>query len=224
MTMAQLPLNLGLGFREAFGREDFLVTKSNLAAVSWLDKWPNWSGHCLIVYGDEGCGKTHLAHVFMDKTGSKTPLVDAKDLQEAAIPDLVALSGSVALENAGSGINEAALLHLYNFIKDNNGFLFITAKNPPALWDLKLPDLSSRIAASAAVEISLPDDDLMKALIIKMLSDRQMTISPEALEFMIRNIERSFGEARRIVARADSLALAERKGITIPILRKVLGK
>ncbi len=224
MSTGQLPLNLGLGFRTAFGREDFLVTESNQAAVNWLDKWPDWSGHSLIVYGDEGCGKTHLAHVFVDKAGRKTPLIEAASLQSEDVPALVSFTGSVALENAGKGINETALLHLYNFIKDNNGFLFITAEKAPLLWDLKLPDLRSRITASAAVGIDIPDDNLMKALIVKMFSDRQMTISSEALEFMIKNMERSFSEARRIVAKADSLSLAEHKGITIPVLRKVLGK
>ncbi len=224
MTTSQFSLDLGIGFREAFTREDFLVTSSNEVAVKWIDALPDWPCHCLIVYGTDGCGKTHLAHIFKDKIGFNTPIISASSLQEENIPKLVSLSGSVAIEEVDIGVSEDNLLHLYNFTRENKGFLFITSRKNPLQWGIKLADLRSRIAGSLIVEISFPDDDFLKALIVKMILDRHLTISEEALEFMIKNIERSFKEVRRVVIEADKLSLSEHKGITIPILRKVLGK
>ena len=222
MTAFQIPLNFSLP--NAFGREDFLVTKCNFEAATWLDRFPDWQTNSLIIYGEKGCGKTHLSHIFVEKVGkeAKTPIVDARTISTDIIPELVSKTGSVVIENIDENTDEEALLHLYNFIKENKGFLLLTSLKSPNFWNIKLADLSSRINSVPSIAIGLPDDILMRALLVKMFSDRQLEIKEDALEYLIKNMERSFGSAGRIVERADKLSLAKKRGISIPILKEVM--
>jgi hypothetical protein len=95
VTGAQLALDLG--HRPAFGRDDFLVSTANHAAVEWIDLFPNWPSHALAIVGSAGSGKTHLAHVFAARTGAEVwPFAR---LQGADIGALVAQRTAFVLEH-----------------------------------------------------------------------------------------------------------------------------
>lgn len=221
--MSQLILDLG--HRPALAREDFLVAASNEVAVAWVDRWPDWPQPLLTVYGAAGCGKTHLAEVWRRASGAKALMAD--DLLgpspigpprrgEALLFDGLDLALRVA-----SALEEP-LLHLYNRLRDAGGTLLATAEGPPAQWGVGLADLRSRLAAGPAVELGAPDDRLMQAVLFKLFADRQLSVTQEALDYLVKRMERSFAEARRLVDLADRAALAARRSITIPLLRDVL--
>ena len=147
--MAQLAFDLG--HRPAFGREDFLVADGSREAVEWIDRWPNWPGHALALYGPTGCGKTHLAHVFALR--SHASLVAANTLQENAVAKLAEDNAALVVED-GEGVRDArALLHLFNMMKERGGFLLLTGREPPARWGFTLADLTSRLATVPGIEI-----------------------------------------------------------------------
>jgi len=219
---AQLPLDFD--HRPALSGEDFLVAPGNAGAVAWLDRWPDWPGPLLAIHGPAGCGKTHLAQVFMAASGARAIGADA--LGGGAEPlHLLAGARACVLEDAEAflgGDLEEALLHLYNTVQETGRHMVLTARRPPARWPVRLADLRSRLKAAAAVGIGPPDDPLITAVIVKLFADRQLRVDADVVSFMLTRMERSFETARTLVAAVDRAALAERRNITVPLVRGVM--
>ena len=217
MSKAQTQLALDLGQREAFGQEDFLVAPCNEEVVAWLDRWPKWPGHGLIIHGPAGCGKTHLAHVFQAISDAR--VVHAGDIAQV---DIYASPTHVVVEDVESRVNERALLHLYNSVVERGGSVLITSRTSPPPWRLELPDLQSRLNALGSGTVGLPDDTLLAAVLVKMLADRQLKVGEEVVIYLVRHMERSFQAARDIVGALDDASLAVRREITVPLARQML--
>jgi len=219
--MKQLPLNFET--RTALGREDFLVSAANEAAVAWIDRWPDWPGPFLLIMGPQRSGKTHLSHVWAEKSGATTLThEDLASLDINAMSEIA--SNPIVLEDLGSDMEEQKLFHLYNLVKEKGGFLLMTAQKPVSEWGLALPDLKSRMGAVQVVRIGEPDDALFGAVLLKLFSDRQLQVSPELLQYLITRLERSFEAANTIVEKVDRLSLAEKRDVTIPLVRSILDK
>jgi DnaA regulatory inactivator Hda len=211
-AMAQLVLDLG--HRPALGRESFLVAPSNQAAVAWLDRWPDWPAPALVVYGPPGCGKSHLLEAWRARSGASTErdpaLVGRSRIKALAIDDAEA-------------VFEHDLFHLYNIIAEHQGHLLLTARQPPVLWKTRLADLRSRLLAAPSVAIGAPDDALLGAVMVKLFADRQVQVAEDVILWLLRRVERSFAGARDAVARLDAAALAQKRAVTVPLAREVLG-
>ena len=218
-------LALEFPHRPAHGREDFLISPNNEEAVAWVDRWPDWPAPALTVYGPAGCGKTHLAQVWRARSGAEVldaagiAAGDARPLPEGAASCIVDVKLGAAAPN---GIDEAALLHLYNLVAEAGGHMLITSREAPARWNLALPDLASRLIAIPAVEIGPPDDALIGAVLVKLFHDRQLRVGEDVITFLLARMERSFAAVRAIVAALDRSALAAHRNITVPLARDVL--
>ncbi len=216
----QLPL--ALDQRPALGREALAVGACNAEAVAWIDAWPAWPAPAVVVHGPAGGGKTHLVHAFAEKSGAA--VMTGARLAEADAPALAA-AGAVAVDDAdgvAGTAGEQPLLHLYNLMNEQGGALFLTARTPVRDWPLRLPDLASRLRAAPTAAITLPDDALFAAVLQKLFADRQLDPGEAVINYLLTHMERSFAAARNLVAAADRRALAERKGITVPLVRGVL--
>jgi chromosomal replication initiation ATPase DnaA len=216
--MAQLPLDFP--HRPALGREDFLVAPANTEAVAWLDRWPQWPGPALVLAGAAGSGKTHLAHVFAERSGALmlTPAL----LEATPLPDLIGAARAAVVE-AAEAAHEETLLHLYNMLAERRGHLLLLARDAPARWGIALADLRSRLLAAPVAWLAPPDDALLAAVLVKLFADRQIQVAAEVVEFLVPRIERSFAGAARAVAALDRAALAAKRRITVPLARDVLG-
>lgn len=216
-------LAFDLEHRPALGEEDFLVAPCNAEAVNWIDRFPDWPTHTLIISGQPGAGKTHLSRVFMAKTDAVEMLCSS--LRENAVPVLPE-AAAVVIENAdtlaGNAIAEEALFHLYNQARASGSALLLTAGAPASRWPIKLADLSSRLRTAPSVEISGPDDTLLAAILVKLFADRQITIDHAVLDYVVPRIERSFAALQTFVAAADKKALEDKRRITVPLARAVL--
>lgn len=218
---------LDLPVRSLTGRSDFFMASENGQAVALIDSVPNGFNGAVLV-GEKGCGKTHLAHLFaetvLQKTGQKTAILQAADLDVSALTDFLAESPFAVLENADSSVDEQELFHLLNTVKSLNGFVLITSHCSPSVWHLSLPDLITRLKALPCVEIKPPGELLMQAVLIKQFSDRQLKVAPEVIAYIVKNMERSFSAASFIVKRADELSLEKKNAVTIPLIRQVLSE
>lgn len=219
MTARQLVLNLE--HRAALGRDDFLVSPANRDAVTWIDAWPEWPGYALALYGETGCGKSHLGHVWRRRSGA--PALALESLGPEMLPDL-AIGTGLALEVGSLIPDQRLLLHLMNLMRAERTSLLLLAREAPARWDIGLPDLASRLAAVPAVRMNAPDDALFEAILVKLFADRQVRPEPAALAFLSRRLERSFAAAARAVERLDQMALAEQRGVTLGLARRLLAE
>ena len=217
MTPArQLPL--ALPHRPALGRADFLVAPCNSAAVAWIDGWPNWPGPCLILTGPPGSGKSHLAAVWRARSGAVMLDAAALDAPDRALGD----ARSAILEDASAALPQEGFLHLFNLIRERGGHLLVTAIDAPSRWGLSLADLASRLQGSPVAAIGAPDEELLAAVLLKQLADRQLSPAPEAVTYLVQRMERSFAEAQALADALDRLSLAERRAVTVPLARQVL--
>ena len=210
-------LTFAFDHRPALSGEDFLVAPNNAEAVAWLDRWPDWPSPVLAIHGPPASGKTHLAQVFLARSGAT--LVAPQAVAECA-PDLLlgdapacVIDDAEALVTGGC---EEALLHLYNTVREAGRHLLLTSVQAPARWGAPLADLHSRLVAGAAVAIGPPDDALIAAVLVKLFADRQLKVEEDVIAYMMARMERSLEEARRLVALVDGAALAERRNITVP--------
>ena len=214
----QIPLDLS--HRPAYGRTDFLVAPSNESAVTWIDRWPEWPAPALIIYGPASCGKTHLAAVWKEQTGAG--FVDTNDLAAQSADKIAAIAEHLVLDHIdpwlGDRAAETVLFHLYNLMKEEKRTLLLTMRVPPQHISFAIADLASRLRAAPAAAIEPPDD----ALLVKLFADRQLQIGHDVLAYILPRMERSFAAAHDLVAAADRLAMAEKKGISIPLIRRVL--
>lgn len=217
-------MSFPLPVRPALGRDDFFVSDANAAAVALIEGWTDWPERKLVLAAPEGAGKTHLARVWAGLSGAR--VIEARDLTKADVPALIATP--VAVENceeiAGNPAGEQALFHLHNLARAEGQSLLLTAHRPPTFWPLTLPDLASRLQATPLVEIDLPDDALLLAVLTKLFQDRQIVPPPDLVPFLVRRIDRSFAAARAVVEQLDTAALAAQKPLTRPFARNVLDK
>lgn len=214
--MRQLALDLPL--RTALGREDFMISDCNAAAVAWIDRWPEWPAAGLVIYGPSGAGKTHLASVWRGASAARPA---PEDWRDAAPGDAVLLE-DVEERIAGGPKAEETLLHLYNRLREGGGSLLATAKSPPSHWRIGLPDLASRLRALSAIEIGPPDDALLSALVVKLFADRQLVVKQQIVSYLVTRVERSFAALQRSVDRIDRLALEDGRPIGLGLVRRAL--
>ena len=203
-----------LPLQQAFRRADFFTSPASAAGLAAVDGWRDWPGGKMLLVGPVGSGKTHLSHIWADAVGAV--LMAAPDLAQSDLPTLAA-RGAVCVEDgeavAGQPDAEAAFFHLHNMLLPA-GRLLITAKSPPRDWGLALPDLHSRLQAGALTRLEAPDDALLSAVLIKLFADRQITVPPNLIAYLVSRIERSIAAAREVVAALDARALAAGRPIT----------
>jgi chromosomal replication initiation ATPase DnaA len=207
-------LVLPLGTRSAFGREDFIVAPGNERAVAFIDSFKEWPAPAAALVGPPASGKSHLAAVWAQRVGAG--VIEAMALN-ANVPD-----GPLVVENVAAGVPEAPLFALL----ERGSPLLLTSQVPPADWPIKLklalPDLVSRSRALLAFDLWAPDDALLMGLAVKLFADRQVEVPESVVSHMIASLERSPGAIRDFVARADAVALAEKKPINLGLIKGLL--
>jgi chromosomal replication initiation ATPase DnaA len=212
----QLPLPLFPGPR--FAEVDFREAPSNADACAWLRRTADWPNRRLALWGDPGRGKTHLVHIWATRTGAALwhgPLL-------SGLPDLPV--AGIALDDADATADETALFHLLNAAGEARLPILLAGRAPPSRWPVQLPDLASRLRAITAVQIGPPEDTLLRALLARLLAERQLRPVPhEAVqEWLVRHLPRTTAALREAVSRLDAASLDQHRNITVPFAREVL--
>lgn len=216
--MMRHQLSLGLTLPVSYAREDFLVASGNAAALAWLDRWPDWPGQALVLFGNPGSGKTHLAQIWAMQAGAR---VVAPEEVQAQTVDALARQ-PLALDDADRVTDPVALFHLVNLVRERGHGLLLTGAVPPSRWPFGLPDLMSRLKAMPAQEIAAPDDALLAAVLVKLFADRQLSVGEDVVKYLGARMERSCHAARSWVAILDAASLAENRAVTVALVRKMM--
>lgn len=213
-------LTFDLPVRPALGRGDFMVAPANAAALAAIDR--DWPEGKLVLIGPRAAGKSHLALVWAAEHPAL--LLNGGDLEPAAVGQIAARAVVVddADAVAGHPAAELALFHLHNLVLAAGGRLLLTAATPPARWPIGLPDLASRLSATATATLQPPDDALLSALLVKLFADRQLQVPLALIPYLVARMDRSFAAAGLLVAALDAQALAERRAITRTLAAQVL--
>jgi chromosomal replication initiation ATPase DnaA len=204
-------LALSLNHAEKLSREDFLPGPPNEAALAMIDRWPDWPARALVIVGPEGSGKSHLAAIWAHDSGAR--VLSARALQTATLPEALA-TGALVLEDCREGrLDERALFHLLNLVREQNAFLLMTARTSPASWGMALPDLVSRLRALPVLPVRMPDDALLRAVMVKLFADRQLAVDESLVGYLLTRIGRSFAAVQSAVRTLDREALQRKRPV-----------
>ena len=204
-----------------FKDDDFYISKSNKHIFDLIEKWPNWSKNFLNISGESYSGKTHLVNIFLRRfKGIKfqANLFNDNNLRDIKIYQ------NIILENLDKNINEKLIYTLFNTVEQDNKYLIVTSKEPLVDIKFKLSDLKSRTKNFLLQKIERPDDDLLYALIIKNLSDRQISIEKNLINYIIKRIDRSYRKIFDFIYKIDEMSLKKKKSINLKIIKEVLGE
>jgi chromosomal replication initiation ATPase DnaA len=201
--------------------EDFYISKSNKHIFDLLNNWPRWEKNFLNIYGEKFSGKTHLANIFLKKF--KGVKFEANLLNNEKIKD-IKVHQNIILENLDKNIDEKLFYTLINIIDQDNKFLIVTSNKSIVDMKFELNDLKSRTKNFLLQSIEKPDDELIYALLIKNLSDRQISVQKNLIDYIIKRINRSYSKIFEFIYKIDEMSLLKKKSINLKIIKEVLGE
>ena len=204
-----------------FKNEDFYLSKSNKHVFDFLNMWPKWEKNFVNVSGEKLSGKTHLINIFLQK--NKGIKFDGKSLADDDLKK-IKIYENIIIENLSSDVNENLLYSLFNLVEQDNKFIIVTSIRPVVNIAFNLEDLKSRAKNFILLNIEKPDDKLIFAIILKNLSDRQITLDEKFIEYIIKRIERSYSKIYDFIYKIDQLSLKKKKSIDFKIIKEVLGE
>ena len=213
----QLLINFNL--KKDYDEQNFYVSSSNKYAFNIINGWPKWLKRTVNLYGEQYSGKSHLSKIFETKT-------TCLNIESINFTNEILLKfktkQALIVENFNFNIPEKLLYSLINIVEQENKYLLITSLKPINKFDFKLKDLNSRINNCLFVEIGVPDDELIYALIVKNFSDRQINIDKKIIEYIIKRINRSYKDIFLFIYKVDQLSLQKGKPINLSIIKKIL--
>ena len=202
-------------------KDDFVISRSNKHIFEFLDMWPKWEKNFINIIGEKLSGKTHLTNIFINK--NKGIKIKAKSLSNDHLKK-IKIYQNIILENLTSDVNEKLLYSLLNLIEQDNKYLIITSFNPIVDIDFKLNDLKSRTKSFILLNIEKPDDELIFAIILKNLSDRQILLDKKLINYIIKRIDRSYSKIHDFIYKIDQLSLKKKKSVDLNIIKDALGE
>jgi len=206
-------------FKTNYYEEDFYVSSNNFNAYKLVENCPNWVEKRLNIFGPKGCGKTHLANILTKKISSL--FVKAENLNEKLLPE-VKLKKCLIIDDYENNIEENLFYTILNQSYQLNQYIVINSVQPIKKIDVKLKDLKSRLDSFIDIGIDLPTDDLIRVILTKTFSDKQVKLEIKLLEYIIKNINRSYEEIFKFINQIDTFSLSSGKSININLIKKVL--
>jgi chromosomal replication initiation ATPase DnaA len=192
---------LALPHTESLTRDNFLEGAANAAGLALIDSWPEWPNRIMLLVGPEASGKSHLGAIWAEQSGARS--ISAHALTAAAVPGALTTGALVVEDLRSADSDEKALFHLMNLAREDQAYVLITAREPASMLRIELRDLRSRLRALPTVSLLPPDDWMLRALIVKFCSDRQLAVDETVVNYLATRIERSYAAVRNAVERLD---------------------
>jgi len=213
-------LILSFEYEQNFKNLDFYVSKSNAHVFNLIDNWSSQNEKFLNIIGEKFCGKSHLINIFLEK--NRGLRINSDELDNYFFKK-IKFYKNIILEDLTLRINEKLLYSLINIVEAENKHLIVTSNVSIVNLNFKLSDLKSRSKNFTLTSIEKPDDDLIFALVLKNLSDRQISINKKLIDYIIKRIDRSYSKISNFVYKIDQLSLKKKRSIDFRIIKEALG-
>lgn len=208
-------------FKTNYFEEDFYVSTNNFEAYKLIETWPKWSSRFINIFGPAGCGKTHLANIFYKKINSF--FINASNLNNDSL-SAIKSKECLIIDEFQNNIEEKLFYSVLNQTHLSNQYIIINSLKPIQTFEVKLNDLKSRFSSFVNIGIDLPTDELIKVIISKNFSDKQVKIDSNLLEYILKNIDRSYESIFNLIEKLDNFSLSTGKSININLIKKALTK
>ena len=209
-------------FKTEYYKQDFYVSSNNFSAYKLIESWPNWPSKWLNVFGESGSGKTHLTKILEKKIKNAKIFIE-KDINNNIIP-LLENFECIIIDDFKNNVDQKILYSLLNQSKQIEKYILINSLIPLKNFEFQTKDLRSRINSFLSMGINLPTDDLLKVIIMKSFSDKQVSLDSKLCDYIIKNVERSYEKIDKFLKDIDELSLSSGKSININLIKKVLNK
>tara|TARA_Y100000591_G_scaffold230402_1_gene201385 strand:- start:458 stop:1117 length:660 start_codon:yes stop_codon:yes gene_type:complete len=206
-------------YKKSYFKKDFYVSSNNFEAHRLIETWPKWPSKWINIFGPHGCGKTHLSKILNQKI--KSIIVEAEEIDNEVINSLSDYE-CLIIENYKDNIKEDLFYSLLNNIDLSGKSVLVNSLEALNSKKTKLPDLNSRFELFLKIGINLPTDDLLNVIIYKFFSEKQVNLDSKVLNFILKNIERSYDAVFKVVKDLDDISLSTGKTININLVKKVL--
>ena len=208
-------------FKKSYLSHDFYVAKNNFTAFKLIESWPQWPSRFINIFGPKGCGKTHLVNILMNKI--RCEMVRAKLVNEKIL-NKYKTKECLIIDDFDNNIKEDLLFSIINMAFQDNKYLIISSPISLKKFKINLKDLNSRFTSFIDIGIDLPTDDLLRVILTKNFSDKQIEVSKKNIDYILNNIDRSYEKISSFTDSIDSLSLVKAKPITLNMIKDVLKK
>ena len=208
-------------FKKNYLKQDFYVSKNNFNAYKLIESWPKWPSRLINIFGPSGCGKTHLVNILKSKIQS---VIISSDNISDEILNTYKTKECLIIDNYNNDISEKILYSIINQAYQDNKYLIISSTISIKKFEIKLLDLKSRFSSFIDTGIELPTDDLIRVILTKNFSDKQIQVSQKNIEYILKNIERSYEKINTFSNSIDSLSLTKAQPIKLNLIKKVLNE
>jgi chromosomal replication initiation ATPase DnaA len=215
-------LAFALPHAESLTRDNFLEGPANASALALVEAWPEWPNRTMLLVGPEGSGKSHLAAIWAEQAGARATTAHA--LNAADVPAELSTGALIVEDLRAAAFDERALFHLLNLAREDEAYVLITARQPPAALEIELRDLRSRLRAVPVVSVLPPDDHLFRALIVKFCADRQLAVDEQVVGYLASRLERSYAAVRQAIELLDAEGLRLGRPVTRALAAELFGK
>ena len=179
------------------------------------------SGMNVSLNGPKGCGKTHLANILKQRINSL--FIDASDFNNNSLKNLESKE-CLIIDNYNNNIEEKLLYSALNQSNQSNQYVVINSLFSIKTSKINLNDLSSRFESFIDLGIKLPTDDLLRVILTKSFSDEQIKVNVKILEYILKNVDRSYEKIFEFIKDIDAESLSTGKAININLIKKILNK
>ena len=208
-------------FKTTYYKNDFYVSSNNYEAYKLIENWPKWPGRFVNIFGPRGCGKTHLANILKQKINSL--FIDASHLNDNSLKNLK-LKECLIIDNFDNNIEEKLLYSTLNQCSQSDQYVVINSLFSIKKSKVNLSDLRSRLESFLDLGIKLPTDDLLRVILTKSFSDKQIKVNVKILEYILKNVDRSYEKVFEFIKNIDAESLSTGKSININLIKKILNK
>ena len=208
-------------FNQDYLDQDYYLSSSNQDAHNLINCWPRWIKKTINLYGEKFSGKSHLAPIFERKTTCIR--VFSEKFSDKTIQNFKTKQALI-IEDLDENFTENLLYTVLNILEQENKYLLITSLEPLNKLKFKLPDLISRIRNCLTIGIKNPDDNLIYALLVKYLSDRQINIDKKLVEYIIKRVDRSYEKIFLFIHKVDELSLKKGRPVDLATIKEALKK
>ncbi len=211
--MAKNQLNLFKNSQVDYSQHNYIVLDENKYIYNLVIN--NLSWQCLLLFGPKSSGKTHLSYVW--KSINNAIFININNF----ISDM-RYSDAFILEDIHNIQDETSLLHCYNYMKESSKKILLTSLVSPYELRFKLRDLNSRILSTTSAKIPPASEELLRIMLIKRFTDKQLKVDLKVIDFILKRIERSFCSVNRIIEEIDNKSVGA--NITIPFISSILSE
>ena len=208
-------------FKATYYENDFYVSSNNFEAYKLVESWPKWPGKQVNIFGPKGCGKTHLSNILRKKMN--TLFIEACEFRNDSLERFKSKE-CLIIDNYNNNIDEKLLYSSLNQVYQTNKYIVINSLFSIKSSKVSLKDLQSRFESFVDLGIKLPTDDLLRVILTKSFSDKQIKVNVKSLEYILKNIDRSYEKVFEFIKEVDLESLSAGKSININLIKKVLSK